>query len=358
MAVVDLACVVHVHSDFSDGTATVAEIIEAASATGADCVLLTDHDSMEAARQGWEGWHDELLLLVGHEITTRGGHLLAFGLERELDHRGRSEAEICDEVAARGGLAFAAHPFSRGGVVPSIIRPHPWRALNQCDGVGVELWSLVTDAAERWRTPLEPVRFLRDPLATLDGPPPESLAGWDRLCLRRRVPAVGGLDAHQTGLRLGRRVLSPMPHIRYFALLRTHVLLPDPPARDLATDRDAVYAALRAGRCYLAVDALAPGHGFEFFATSPDGTVADMGSEVPAGRWMLSVSLPRPGHVRLIRNGAPISEREAAAAYEWAVDEPGVYRVEARLSHRGRRRLWLVSNPIYARPECSRSDAC
>ena len=94
----DLSCVVHVHPTFSDGHATVEEMLADARAAGAGALLLTDHDSLEARRQGWEGWHDGVLLLVGQEISPRGGHLLAFGLEGETDHRGRGERELTREV--------------------------------------------------------------------------------------------------------------------------------------------------------------------------------------------------------------------------------------------------------------------
>lgn len=345
---VDLACVIHVHSRFSDGTASVPEIVDAAKAAGAGAVLLTDHDSLEAARQDLEGWHGEVLLLVGHEVTTARGHLLVFGLEQEIEHRGRSELEICAEVAARHGLAFAAHPFSEGGVIPSIVRPHPWGALEECESCGIELWSLVTDTAERWRTPMQALRFLLDPLARLDGPPTEHLAQWDRLCRHRRVPAIGGLDAHQTGLRLGRIVLSPMPHERYFKLLRTHVLLADPPVHDLRLDRAAVYDALQEGRCFLAVDAIAPAGGFNFCARGSCGQLAAMGNEVSAGHWSLSASLPRPALVRLVHNGRAVVERHGLTLRH-ETDEPGVYRVEARITDGERPRLWIVSNPIYIR---------
>ena len=48
----DLACVVHLHSLYSDGTGTVPEIARAAHRAGVDVVLLTDHDTLEAKRQG------------------------------------------------------------------------------------------------------------------------------------------------------------------------------------------------------------------------------------------------------------------------------------------------------------------
>ena len=62
---------------------------------------------------------------------------------------------------------------------------------------GVELWSVLTDAAEAWRTPAEAVRWLRNPEAAVAaGPPAHHLALWDALSARRRVPAIGGLDDH------------------------------------------------------------------------------------------------------------------------------------------------------------------
>ncbi len=341
----DLACVIHVHSNLSDGTATVPEIIAAARATRTDVVLLTDHDSREAARRGLEDWHGDVLLLVGHEVTTSRGHLLAFDLEHEIDHRGLTESEIYERVRLAGGFAFAAHPFSRGGLVTSIIRPHPW-PLADSEGCGIELWSLLTDVAERWSSPLQVLRFLLDPEAAMDGPPAEHLAQWDRLCAARRVPAIGGLDAHQSGFRVAGRVLSPMPNRRYFRLLRTHVLLDRGPRHDLRADRSAVYGALREGRCYLSVDALAPAGGFNFVAGTADGRTAAMGSEVGPGSWVLRARTPRPAKLRLLRAGVTVQETDGQSL-EHEVAQAGAYRVEARLAVGGRERTWIVSNPIY-----------
>src|SRR3954451_20157050 len=111
----DLACIVHVHSTYSDGTASVPEILAAARSAGADAVLLTDHDTLGARRDGWEGRHDGVLLMVGMEVSPKQGHYLAFGTDRVIPHRGRSPREIAAAVRASGGVGFAAHPFSRGG---------------------------------------------------------------------------------------------------------------------------------------------------------------------------------------------------------------------------------------------------
>jgi hypothetical protein len=344
-----LACVAHVHSTYSDGTATVAELVETAEQAGADCLLLTDHDTLEARRRGEEGWRGRVLVLVGHEVSPKAGHLLVFGIEEEIPHDGRTEREICTAVLEAGGVAFAAHPFSEGSrMSKTIAPPHGWKLLDDAVCGGIELWSLTSDAAEAWRTPREAFAFLRDPMRTLSGPPARHLEIWDRLCLRRRVPAIGGLDAHQRGIRLRGRVRSPMPNARYFAMLQTHVLLPSPPAGDLTVDGAAVYEALGEGRCYLSFEALAPGRGFRFWAEA-DGSAAPMGARVDPGRWTLRAVAPRRARLRLLRDGAPAHVAEGDR-FEHPIEAVGCYRLEARLLDDERERLWLVSNPIYVRP--------
>lgn len=342
----DVACVVHVHSTFSDGTSTPPEIMAAAREAGVDAVLLTDHDTLAARRAGWEGMHDGVMLLVGHEVSPPGGHLLAFGVDAEIDHRGRSEAEICAAVAAAGGLAIAAHPFSAGSrVSPRIGKPRPWTAIDAC--AGIELWSLLTDGAERLRGPRDLLRFVLTPERSVDGPPPEHLAAWDALCRTRRVPAIGGLDSHQTGVRLLGRSRSPVPHRRWFRLLQTYVQLERPLSGSPAADGHAVYGALAEGRCLLVRADLGSARGFRLWADGPDGAL-EMGTQAPAGEWTLHARLPRPAQLRLLRDGEPVAEARADALSHPA-RAPGAYRLEARVPAHGGTRTWIVSNPIYLR---------
>jgi predicted metal-dependent phosphoesterase TrpH len=120
----DVSCAVHVHTTYSDGTATVPELLAAARDAGAGAVLLTDHDSLKARRDGWEGHHDGVFLLIGTEVSPKRGHYLAFGVEEEIPHEGRSPVDIAAAVRAAGGVGFAAHPFSHGGhmLVPALAR--------------------------------------------------------------------------------------------------------------------------------------------------------------------------------------------------------------------------------------------
>ncbi len=348
----DVSCVAHVHTTYSDGTATVAELLAAAREAGVDAVLLTDHDSLEARRDGWEGLHNGVFLLVGTEVSPKQGHYLAFGVEREIPHAGRSALQIAAAVRAAGGTGFAAHPFSEGGhmLVPSLARrivlPHGWPALEDDEGFdGIELWSLTTDAAEAWRTPLEALRWLRDPEAAVaHGPPAHHLRRWDELSGRRRVPAIGGLDGHAPGIRVRGRVRSPLPHARTFGLLRTHLLCENPLTGNPESDRATLLLALAAGAAWLTCPFVAPAHGARLWAERADGATIPMGAEAPAGPAVLRARLPRAADILVVRDGAPTHEVHTAAL-DADIDGAGVYRVEARIDGR----LWLLSNPIHLR---------
>src|SRR3954463_3226504 len=341
----DLTCVVHVHSTHSDGTGTVAEIAAAAAKNAVDVVLLTDHDTLAARRAGEEGWHGDVLVLVGEEVTPKDrDHYLAFGLDREVS-RNQPAAGIVSDVVSRGGFGFVAHPFSQGSPRFSRIRGMPWTDFDCGQIEGLEVWSFVTDMGEQLESLMDVARFIAVPERVIDHPPERNLAEWDRLCQLRRVVGIAGIDAHQIGVRVrGRVPLRLMSYARSFRHLRTHVLCEELPSGELDHDRDQVYSALRAGRCYMAVDSLAPSRGFSFHTDAG----LPMGSEIPAAPITLQARTPRPAKLRLLKDGKELKST-GSAELDRRVEEPGVYRVEARISAYGRERTWILSNPIYLR---------
>jgi hypothetical protein len=336
----DSACVVHLHSIYSDGTGTVRQIARAARRAKADVVLLTDHDTLAAKRNGEEGWYGDVLLLVGEEVSPRRrNHYLAFGIDEEIDHSQLDAAGICTAVKSAGGFGFAAHPFSKGSERFKRAGPGmPFDGLDCPDLHGIELWSFVNDTGEAITSVPQMARFLIAPGRALDHPPQRNMNAWDELCHTRRVVAIGGIDAHQFGKRIGPVVpLRVMAYHRSFRHIRTHVLTEGPP------DRDGVYTALREGRCYIAVDSIAPAKGFAFEAND-----LPMGAEAPAGRRTLTVRTPADARLRLLRDGTEIATANGSSLAT-DLDEPGVYRVEALRHKHGRERTWILSNPIYLR---------
>jgi methylmalonyl-CoA mutase cobalamin-binding subunit len=338
----DLTCVIHVHSTHSDGTGTVPQIARAAERAGVDVVLLTDHDTLAAKHRGEERWHGDALVLVGEEVTPRDrDHFLAFGIDEEVSPR-LSGPDICRAVGDAGGFGFAAHPFSRGS--ERFRRPGvKFGELNCLDGI--ELWSFLNDTGERVRGFGDLARMILTPQRAIGGPPPHNVREWDRLGKARRVVAVGGLDAHQFGIRVAGRVpIRAMSYRRAFKQLHTHVLCERAPTRQLEHDRALVYDALREGRCYIAVDAIAPAEGFAFWADGPDHM--SMGGERAfEPGWTAHAQLPRAAQIRLLRDGETIAESHSDELHH-PIELHGVHRLEVVLGERP----WILSNPLYFRP--------
>jgi predicted metal-dependent phosphoesterase TrpH len=111
----------HVHTTHSDGHAGVEELLEhAASTTDLRVIAITDHDTIEgalAARSMAKEYGIEVV--VGEEVTTANGELLALFVEERLPP-GLDAAETIAAIHDQGGLAVAAHPYH--WLVPSVGR--------------------------------------------------------------------------------------------------------------------------------------------------------------------------------------------------------------------------------------------
>jgi len=104
----------HVHSAVSyDGSEPVDLLLEQASEIGLDAVVITDHDAIEGSHRAAQlAPSYGLIGIVGAEISTAAGHLLALGIER-LPEPQQSIASTIEDVRAQGGVSIVAHPFQR-----------------------------------------------------------------------------------------------------------------------------------------------------------------------------------------------------------------------------------------------------
>lgn len=104
----------HIHTRASDGTAGVAEILGAVLARGdLDVVAITDHERIDAALAARAMAADLGLaveVVIGEEVTTRGGHLLALFVEAPIRPL-RSLRSTIAAIHDQGGLAVPAHPL-------------------------------------------------------------------------------------------------------------------------------------------------------------------------------------------------------------------------------------------------------
>ena len=88
-------------------------VYAALRASGLQVAVLTDHNRVDVAQELVARSRDEgipIALVVGEEITTRGGHLLGVGLTARVP-AGLSLADAVAAVHAQGGIAVVAHPL-------------------------------------------------------------------------------------------------------------------------------------------------------------------------------------------------------------------------------------------------------
>jgi hypothetical protein len=106
----------HVHSVYSDGKLTPEHLATGAREAGLDFIATTEHNTSDA--HGAWGRHagDDLLVILGEEVTTQTGHWLALGIHpgQVVDWRYRVRDQMVDrhldQVHRAGGLCVAAHP--------------------------------------------------------------------------------------------------------------------------------------------------------------------------------------------------------------------------------------------------------
>ncbi|HEX6654787.1 MAG TPA: PHP-associated domain-containing protein [Candidatus Limnocylindria bacterium] len=113
----------HLHTLYSDGVHGVEALLDHVERhTDLDVIAITDHerlDGAQRARQIHAAGSYSFDLVVGEEITTRRGHVLALFIEERIPAL-RPLAETIERIHAQGGLAIAAHPMAP--LTPSLGR--------------------------------------------------------------------------------------------------------------------------------------------------------------------------------------------------------------------------------------------
>jgi predicted metal-dependent phosphoesterase TrpH len=105
----------HMHTTASDGWPTPHELVDhAARRARLDVIAVTDHDTIEGALRAREhaAKRARFHVIVGEEVSSRDGHIVALFLERRV-RPGMSAAATVHAIHDQGGLAIAAHPFWR-----------------------------------------------------------------------------------------------------------------------------------------------------------------------------------------------------------------------------------------------------
>ncbi len=350
--------VIHVHTVRSDGGGTLDDVAAAAARAGLAFVVVTDHGDATRAPDP-PAYRSGVLCLDGVEISTTGGHYVALDMPAAPYPLGGDPRDVVEDVARLGGFGVAAHPTS----------PKPALAWTAWDARFDGMEWLNADSEWRdetwrtlWRAPFDYLARPAPALASLLDRPVSALARWDGLTAHRVVVGLAGADAHG---RIGLGQAGPYGDVGWlqipipsyaasFETFATRLELPAPLGGGAAADARAVYDAIRHGRAFTGIDALAGPVRVDFTATS-GGVTARMGETLePRGPVTvhLRTAIPAGGEVVLIQDGREVASQAAAELTHEATVASAVFRAEVRLAAApGTPPVpWIVTNPIYVGP--------
>lgn len=330
----DVKGAIHVHTRMSDGSGSVAEVASAAESAGLDFVIITDHDTTEAAEEVKRDRNGGVLVVVGAEISPAGrGHALALGADDVKGYRWMPERFFLHKLQRDGAETYIAHP--EGRAKPTFgVRLREWNAWQEERFCGIEIWSYMHD----WLDSLSYMKLLEyylHPDRAISGPDQRVLGLWDRLNRHRRVVGIGALDAHAVRKLFG--LLVAFPYEFLFRTVLTHVLVRSW-GRGYQEDTLELRRSLKEGRAYVSYETQGAAEGFRF--RTDDGVM--MGARAPLdGSRRLLVRAPAEAEITLFKDGRVVGrDRGCRAAFD--VADPGACRVELRRDGKP----WIFSNHI------------
>jgi hypothetical protein len=325
----DYSGAIHVHTYFSPGlSGQFEEVLRVAGQADLDFVVVTDHEKMYGLHEKKEGLYGNVLILIGAELTTSGGHLVVMGLEKDVDENQKPE-KILEDVRKAKGLAFIGHGDSRR---------YPWLDWSLAPlATGMEIYNLSAAVYEKgyFRIGLKFLTYPRKSfMRSYIGREYAWMKRWDENLAQRPFVGIASVDAHEKYHLLGKTLDS---YDAMFKVVQTHVW-----ARDLS--KQAIYDALRQGHAYIGFDIVKPVRNFLFIAETPRRKKL-MGDSVRFQDGLkLKVFMADEGDIRVMKDGR-LWKAVSGTRWEASPEGPGVYRVEVYLKNK----LWIVSNPIYVR---------
>ncbi len=108
-AFIDLHC--HTSASF-DSLADPAKVVRAAAARGLTHLVITDHDRIDGALRARDAAPGGLTVIIGQEVRTKAGDLIAAFIERPIE-RDLPAAEAIAAIREQNGLVGMPHPYDR-----------------------------------------------------------------------------------------------------------------------------------------------------------------------------------------------------------------------------------------------------
>lgn len=312
----------HIHSRYShDSSGSLEKIAKAAQNHGLDFVVITDHNNLDAREEN-SSRETRPLVIVGSEISTTDGHLIALGIDRAIETPVEPQKAI-DQIHEQNGYAVLAHP---------VCDKTAWKDWDARNYDAMEIYNFACDFYASNKIGFVFKLLFLSPSFFIDHyirEPREALKQWDFLM----------------NLKTGSQQPSPIPvgigavdaHMRYSLAFRAVTAYVN--AKSLA-EKD-ILKALISGNSYTVFESRGIAKDFKFEARDANQKF-DMGSfihsEIPVS---LFIETPQTSEIRLIHDGK-IIQTKLGKTLTFDVRHSGIYRVEVFRNGK----MWIISNPI------------
>ncbi len=357
--------IIHLHSQYShDGGGTIEKIAEAGKKAGIDFIVLTDHDSSRARKEGKEKNYDGVDLFVETEASLPAGHALVFYSHTPLVNK--TDAEInkiawqhyIGESVQADMFLIIAHPSNL---------KNPWSNIDR-NAEGMELLNF--DSAWQRQLSEATLGFGLTALLSVFNPHlaslrftqfhPKDLVVWDNANVLN--PAHFGIVAPDTHEKLKIHSQYSMAWPTYedtFKLANNVVFLPNEIPTEFKERKKVIYDAIRKGRIAL--------HFPQIFPFEGNGWTAQCDSRTyyPGDKFNLSKGcefkiqtpnkFPFPLYLKLYRQGEMVKQIDNPAdSFTLPITQSGMYRIELWAKVTSTFRLlinrevpYLFYNPIF-----------
>ena len=354
-----------VHTDRShDARGTREDVAAAASAAGLDFVIIGDHPP-DDRKPGWAFWEpiilDGVLIEGGQEIRSpEAGKVLAVGVDTTYKQWEGDYDSFTEMLAREKATAFVVHGRGPKGserwVNPDVQGVQGWEVLDISEFASHRLrgpWSLYHLLTLVLGTPFGRgdealIHLMREGFET------PTVAAYDSLRLNGPLTATAGLNSHP------KVELGPLLIPGYGSAFRTlvsHVVVQEPDGLSPTGASLAVMEGARRGNVFISVAGVTAARDFRIGVVEGGGRLAaQMGGEIPFSQNLALRAGFRssPGKkvlYRVMQNGEEMAWL-MGQELEWAITQPGLYRVEvysysARFGATFLRlRPWIFGNPV------------
>jgi hypothetical protein len=349
--------VYHMHSVFSDGKGTVDDITKAARELGLDFAVLTDHGRPNVPSSDATAWMNDVLLIGAGELSLNCGHLAAMGYETPKYIFPPEPQEAIDEIVKDNpGICFISHPYD--------TRIN-WKDWDIEGFTGLEVLSSYTEArrAGVLKILIFPLKYsINSKYALLDtmNYPKANMKKWAELNeqanMRSRFYGIYALDAHAK-LPITKKISLGFPTYKaMFEIMTVYVRTGGPLDKDADKAEKNIVEAMKLGRFFNVLEAIAPANGFDgFFLEEAGGKRVEMGgvTEAKKGKIVLLTPFEFETDIRLFKNGTVAKQitNNTKKRVELDVSEAGVYRVEVFVPGNTFDDLpWIMTNPFFVSP--------